>query len=404
MFWKHENATEVISVILKDYFDCILHIDYPSSLASLEVTFSPTLGVIKLESYQIDFYTDLFDYYQAKKDSISNPNPNITFSVQNNGAVYNMTYHDLDLDFYNSSSPYYKGAGYKSDSYLAEADNSHLLYSLSSSHSYDFDQFIDLIADSFRYRMNITDKPEFPITFIASCSGAISDCAKWANGIGYGSIYDYTYDEEDQDYENYENYENYDNYTCVSQNRIEEWPEEYKIQVRKFIETQLSHFNTYTKGWFFWNWKTESAPEWDYQKLREYDLFLHPFDNFTYYKSNGDLKLSDSDNETSTSSVETSFGLSSSSRSSVASSERATTSKPSKESASLSTSIQASKTSSTISTHVSQSTSISSTHSNSTVSSHKNGSYTIKSHSTFASIFVWSLTLMCFAYSTGFLV
>ncbi|EDO14295.1 exoglucanase repeat family protein, partial [Vanderwaltozyma polyspora DSM 70294] len=184
--------------------------------------------------------------------------------------------------------------------------------------------------------------------------------------------------------------------TCVSQNLIDQWPEEYKIQTRKYIEAQLLSFSTYTKGWFFWNWKTESAPEWDYQKLREHDLFPHPFDNYTYYEAIDDPNSSASDNKDSTSSVKMKFTTSSSGRSSVVNSNKADISKTSSESDSSSTSIHGGKTISTSSTSFA--------HSNSTVASHKNGSYTIKSSSILTSIFAWSLTLMRFTYGIGFLV
>ncbi|EDO15286.1 exoglucanase repeat family protein, partial [Vanderwaltozyma polyspora DSM 70294] len=238
--WENQNGIRVISSILKDYFDYILNIDYPSSLASLEVTFSPMLAVWPAESYQINFYTDLFDYYQTTKDSISNPNPNITFTIQYSGPVYNMTYHDLDLDFYNSSSPYYKGIEYKSDSQIAEWDQVFLQYRFAESHDFDIDQSIENIAHNFNYKKNITGEPAFPITFVGSWSSTLTDCTPWIHGIGYGSWYDDTYD-EDTNYEvknEYDDidYENYENYTCVSQNQIEEWPEEYKIQVRKFMK------------------------------------------------------------------------------------------------------------------------------------------------------------------------
>ncbi|EDO15299.1 exoglucanase repeat family protein [Vanderwaltozyma polyspora DSM 70294] len=381
-FWKYENATEVISVILKDYYDYMLNIDYPSSLVGLEVSFTPIDGIFFGQNDLIDFYTDLFDYYESAKESIKSPNPNITFILEQNGPTYNMTYHDLDRDFYNSSSPYYKGVGYRSDARLAEADDSYFLYAYSKDIFDQYngtDEYLDVL---YNYQRNLTGEPDFPITFVGSWSGALTDCTPWINGIGYGSDYDNTYDEGDNDH--YSDYN--EGYTCVSQKPIDQWPEEYKVQVRKFIEVQLSRFNTYNKGWFFWNWKTESAPEWDYQKLRDHNLFPHPFDNFTYYNTNGDLNLAGSDNNSSPSSTKTSLNTSLSVRSSVVSSYKATTSKTTSKTDSSSISMYGGKTSSTSST--------SSTNSNSTAASHKNGTCAIKSFSILTSIFSWSLTLI----------
>ncbi|CUS23473.1 LAQU0S10e01178g1_1 [Lachancea quebecensis] len=121
---------------------------------------------------------------------------------------------------------------------------------------------------------------------VGEWSGAITDCAKYVNGFGIGSRFDGTYYRST-------------NITssiisasaplgrCTSYLDISNWPEDYKTEVQQFIEAQLVAYSNATRGWIFWNWKTESAPEWDFKKLSSAGLFPKPFDNYKYFYSNG---------------------------------------------------------------------------------------------------------------------
>jgi aryl-phospho-beta-D-glucosidase BglC (GH1 family) len=41
---------------------------------------------------------------------------------------------------------------------------------------------------------------------------------------------------------------------------------ESKQNIRNFIQAQMVGYEK-ADGWIFWTWKTESAPEWDFQAL-----------------------------------------------------------------------------------------------------------------------------------------
>lgn len=105
-------------------------------------------------------------------------------------------------------------------------------------------------------------------------SAALTDCAKWLNGLGRGARYDssygggayvgscddlYTYDE---DYWN--------NGDVVK-------------QYRQYVEAQMDAFeNGKMGGWIFWCWKTESAVEWDFQRLAGLNVIPQPLDDRLY--------------------------------------------------------------------------------------------------------------------------
>lgn len=86
-------------------------------------------------------------------------------------------------------------------------------------------------------------------------TAAMTDCTKWLNGYGRGSRYDGTY------------LTNYAVGSCQSKTNMAAWDQAMKTGTRNYIAAQIQAYDKYTQGWFFWNFKTESSPEWDAFKL-----------------------------------------------------------------------------------------------------------------------------------------
>ncbi|KAK6202527.1 putative glucan 1,3-beta-glucosidase I/II precursor [Scheffersomyces amazonensis] len=105
-------------------------------------------------------------------------------------------------------------------------------------------------------------KAEYHWTVAGEFSAALTDCAPWLNGVGRGARYDGTYESP---------------YIgdCTPFLQISTWPSWYNVAVRQYVEAQLDAFEQ-TGGWVFWNWKTESAPEWDFSALWTNGLFPSP--------------------------------------------------------------------------------------------------------------------------------
>lgn len=110
---------------------------------------------------------------------------------------------------------------------------------------------------------------EYHWNFCGEWSAALTDCAPWLNGIGRGARWEGEWDNSSKLGE------------CQPYLSISTWPEEYKQNVRKYIEAQLDAFELQS-GWIFWNWKTENAPEWDLSELIRNQLFPQPFDQRWY--------------------------------------------------------------------------------------------------------------------------
>lgn len=110
---------------------------------------------------------------------------------------------------------------------------------------------------------------EYHWNVIGEWSAAMTDCTPWLNGVGRGARYT-------GDYQNSPPFG-----SCEPYQSLENWTEEYKKDVRKFIEGQMDAYST-ASGWIFWNWKCEDAAEWDMSKLIELGLFPQPFDDRQY--------------------------------------------------------------------------------------------------------------------------
>ncbi len=98
-------------------------------------------------------------------------------------------------------------------------------------------------------------------TFVGEWSGAMTDCATWLNGYGVGARYDGSY--PGSKFVG----------SCKNINFIERWSQQFKDDMRGYIEAQLESFEAHTQGWVFWNFKTEGAPEWDAFRLIDAGVF-----------------------------------------------------------------------------------------------------------------------------------
>ena len=98
---------------------------------------------------------------------------------------------------------------------------------------------------------------------------ALTDCAPWLNGVGRGARWL-------GDYDNSPKYGLCDQYL-----NLDTWSDDYKKRVRQYIEAQLDAFEQ-GKGWIFWNWKTENAPEWDMKQLVDAGIFPQPLSDRQY--------------------------------------------------------------------------------------------------------------------------
>jgi glucan 1,3-beta-glucosidase len=105
---------------------------------------------------------------------------------------------------------------------------------------------------------------------VGEWSGAMTDCAKWLNGFQTGSRYEGTFNGSPWAG------------SCGGINDIRTWSPQRKKDYRAFIEAQLDAFEKHSKGWVFWNFKTEGAAEWDAFRLISAGVFPQPLSQRKY--------------------------------------------------------------------------------------------------------------------------
>ncbi|APA09967.1 hypothetical protein SS1G_05775 [Sclerotinia sclerotiorum 1980 UF-70] len=96
---------------------------------------------------------------------------------------------------------------------------------------------------------------------VGEFTAAMTDCAFALNGYGVGSRYDGSY--PNSTYVD----------SCEGKSDITTWSDSFKTEMKNYLSAQLASFETKANGWIFWNFKTESAHEWDAFKLLDYGIF-----------------------------------------------------------------------------------------------------------------------------------
>lgn len=139
------------------------------------------------------------------------------------------------------------------------------MYPPEYSHVY-IDTHIYQVFDEYRLKMSVDDHiaqtcnvnlPQVAIaplsTVVGEWSGAMTDCAQWLNGYMRGSRYDGSFENTPLIG------------SCTGQDDPSTFSDEYKQDLRRFIEAQMDAYESgSSQGWFFWNFKTERAPQWNY--------------------------------------------------------------------------------------------------------------------------------------------
>lgn len=109
------------------------------------------------------------------------------------------------------------------------------------------------------------------IQIVGEWSAALTDCAKWLNGVGRGSRLDNTFLNGGFIGK------------CRFGNDFRKLKRRDKLNTRKIIEAQLDIFNQ-TNGFFYWTWKTEDAVEWNMSMLADLGMFPVPLDHRIFPK------------------------------------------------------------------------------------------------------------------------
>lgn len=131
----------------------------------------------------------------------------------------------------------------------------------------------------FACSLGVTEGKEYHSTLCGEWTAALTDCAKWLNGVNRGARWDATYQNDtplgtcDHLY-----LADYDYFT----------DESVRSTYRKYVEAQMDAY-THNKmnGWVFWCWKTENLIEWDFKQLVSLNIIPQPLTSREYWNQCG---------------------------------------------------------------------------------------------------------------------
>ncbi|KKF94756.1 putative glucan 1 3-beta-glucosidase D [Ceratocystis platani] len=107
----------------------------------------------------------------------------------------------------------------------------------------------------------------FGPTMFAEWSQADTDCARHLTNVGWGNRWEGTYDTgvESTSTLSPSCPAKDSSCRCTKANAdASDWNSAYKDFLKDFAEAQMHSFER-GRGWWYWTWKTESAPQWSYQ-------------------------------------------------------------------------------------------------------------------------------------------
>lgn len=260
-------------------FDSYLNQGESSPIVGIEIMNEPLSSRLDSEM-MMQFYYEAFSLFKNEQTS----DDNTTFVIHD--AFMDIGYWNLEFNpnYRNISNQYFNISNITFDPQSVMVDHHH--YEVFTDSQLAESQY-QRIENIINFGDSIYDELTYHPAVVGEWSAAITDCATWLNGVGIGARYDGSYYKTT-------NFTTSDTPVgnCTSQLPIGNWTKQYREQVRQFVEAQLVTYSTKTSGWIFWNWKTEGAAEWDYLKLKDNDLFPSPFNNYTYFQTNGSMKPS----------------------------------------------------------------------------------------------------------------
>ena len=120
---------------------------------------------------------------------------------------------------------------------------------------------------------------EYHYNVVGEWTAALTDCAKWLNGVNRGARWDATFQND------------YAIGTCdhlFTADYSYFQDESVRSMYRKYVEAQMDAY-THSKvmGWIFWCWKTENLIEWDFKQLVSLNIIPQPLTSREYYNQCG---------------------------------------------------------------------------------------------------------------------
>jgi len=246
-FLQDENLQLTLDV-LKKVLDKYSQDEYLDTVIGIELINEPLGPSIDMDKYKNDYLVPAYSYL---RDTL--------------GRDQNIIIHDAFEPF-----NYW-------DNFMTLEDGNHYGITLDHHHYQVFSS--GELQRSWDERLGVTCSwgqgaaSEYHWTVAGEFSAALTDCAKWLNGVGIGARYDGSF------YKN--GVSSYYIGSCQDNENVSSWSDERKQNTRKYIEAQFDAFEM-RGGWIIWCYKTETSVEWGVNQLIANGLFPQPLTDRQY--------------------------------------------------------------------------------------------------------------------------
>lgn len=281
--WQHsETNLEVTQNTLDYIFGKYGQEQFQDTVIGIEIVNEPMMSSLNVTGV-LQFTYDSYDRFRNKYNSQN------WFLVQEGFMSIGYWNEHLNNDFQNVSRKYTSKNGLYNTTVLdfhgVVIDHHHYEVFTTGQLAKSSEERINDIRN---YAKAVELEQSYHPSLIGEWSGAITDCAKWLNGVGTGARYDGTFSSDQllrSGNQSISRLRRRDDATksCSNVATYKHMSQSHKDEIRKFNEIQLISYEANTAGWIFWNYKTEDAIEWDLRGLIDKKMFPHPFDDFKYF-------------------------------------------------------------------------------------------------------------------------
>ncbi|QPG75941.1 hypothetical protein FOA43_003327 [Brettanomyces nanus] len=249
---NYDLSLEVLDYVARKY-DQPEYYDVISGIENVNEPLGPKIKMDKLKKFDKDTY--------GLQRSVSSDNYFVFHDAFKNTGYWNNVLKENSNITTHTNSSFYNGSIYNIviDHHRYEVFSTGILALNLTGHIDGLKVYVD----------EIVKNESIPVKIVGEWSGALTDCAKWVNGVDRGSRYEGEYESNEVIGK------------CSYSNDYTKMSNQNKTDTRKLIEAQIDLFNK-TNGFIFWCYKTENALEFDLSKLIQYGLFPQPLTDRKY--------------------------------------------------------------------------------------------------------------------------
>ncbi|KAI0228471.1 hypothetical protein L0F63_005966 [Massospora cicadina] len=108
----------------------------------------------------------------------------------------------------------------------------------------------------------LTKSKKLTPSFVGEWSLATTDCTLYLNGFMKGSRYVGNFENHNSprlssDYD-------FSSDECAKYDNVTKFSKDHKMNLKEFFDRQIGVYENAGSGWFFWNFKAENSPEWNF--------------------------------------------------------------------------------------------------------------------------------------------